>query len=48
MNLQVLMGREGKVRDEAIRVASQLGISGIAPMLVNRVGNESLNANERA
>ena len=46
--LQGLMVGSSEVRDEAIRVASQLGIKGIAPMLVTRVANQELSAAERA
>ena len=46
--LPALMISENQVRDEAIRVASQLGIQGIAPILLERVADLSLGAFERA
>lgn len=46
--LQRLMVGSSEVRDEAIRVASQLGIKGIAPLLVERVANIELSSAERA
>ena len=46
--LPKLMTSQQEVRDEAIRVASQLGIQGIVPMLLTRIEDKSLSPTERA
>jgi quinoprotein glucose dehydrogenase len=46
--LPALMIADDEIRDEAIRVASQLRIKGIAPMLAGRVKDENLTSSERA
>ncbi|MDB4331526.1 HEAT repeat domain-containing protein [bacterium] len=47
-NLESLMVSGSEIREESIRVASQLGIQGIAPMLETRVKDESLDSFARA
>ena len=47
-HLDALITAPESVREKAIEVASKLGISGIAPVLVNRITNASLSPSTRA